>query len=285
MAKTSRGVYQAEGAPVVSPHGPPSTAPIPTICQRIRSGYHGVWHALTMRVRWSRGIVREQPAECLDGLSEFQRVRVSELTKRYHELFELRLGAATALKCYDYLDLLDQTFADAGLAVPTGGRVHDVGSANFWYAAALQALFRPDCLRGIEVDGYRLYPNGHSRWDAAQGYVQPFAGADYLVADYADMREEARTITAWFPFVTPGPVVAWRLPLTVLAPHRLFASVAANLDKDGLFVMVNHGAEEAAIAATYASAAGLSALHTCLAVPVLRSRPMAPVVSLWRRIR
>jgi len=42
-----------------------------------------------------------------------------------------------------------------------------------------------------------------------------------------------------------------------LAPDRLFAGVRRNLRARGVFFMVNHGPEEARIAAEYCSAAGL----------------------------
>ena len=34
----------------------------------------------------------------------------------------------------------------------------------------------------------------------------------------------ADLITAWFPFLTPAAILAWRLPLSLLAPERLFAA-------------------------------------------------------------
>jgi hypothetical protein len=71
------------------------------------------------------------------------------------------------------------------------------------------------------------------------------------------MESRADVITAWFPFVTVSPILAWRLPLTVFSPVRLFHRIARNLTPQGLFFMVNQGTEEAAVAATYCRQTGL----------------------------
>ncbi len=93
------------------------------------------------------------------------------------------------------------------------------GAASFWYAAPLRAFFRPRRLLGVDVEGFRL--------------------------------------TAWFPFGTPAAILAWRLPLSLLQPECLFRQIHHNLRPDGLFVMINHGIGEAALAAELCIAARL----------------------------
>jgi hypothetical protein len=51
--------------------------------------------------------------------------------------------------------------------------------------------------------------------------------------------------------------LAWRLPLTLLAPERLCRQIRHNLRPGGLYFMVNHGLEEAALANGCCIAAGL----------------------------
>jgi hypothetical protein len=51
--------------------------------------------------------------------------------------------------------------------------------------------------------------------------------------------------------------LAWRLPLTLLAPERLFRQIRHNLRPDGVYFMVNHGSHEAALASDCCTAAGL----------------------------
>ena len=168
------------------------------------------------------------------------------------------MSAATSTNNYEYLDILDRAWGDSGLPRPEGGVVCDVGSASFWYAAALQAFFRPRELVGVEVEGHRLFKDGHSRIDYAAGYVGQIPGARFLVADYVDCELPADVITAWFPFLTPAALLAWRLPLSMLTPERLFARIYLNLRPKGLLVLVNHGAAEAAIAKVLCSAVGLA---------------------------
>ena len=60
----------------------------------------------------------------------------------------------------------------------------DVGCASFWYAAALEAFFRPRAMVGVDVEGYRLFKDGRTRSDYAAGYVGQRPNARFVVADY-----------------------------------------------------------------------------------------------------
>lgn len=53
--------------------------------------------------------------------------------------------------------------------------------------------------------------------------------ARFIVADYATCELPADVVTAWFPVVTPTAILAWRLPLSLLAPERLFRRIYHNL--------------------------------------------------------
>jgi hypothetical protein len=194
------------------------------------------------------------------------------------------MTAATSTNNYEYLDILDRAWADSGLPRPVGGVVCDVGSASFWYAAALHAFFRPRELVGVEVEGHRLFKDGHSRIDYAAGYVGQIPGARFLVADYVDCEVPADVITAWFPFMTPAALLAWRLPLSLLTPERLFARIYRNLRPKGLLVLVNHGAAEAAIAYGLCDAAGLNPLSSFAYLSAFRAHRASPaMLSCWTR--
>ena len=106
------------------------------------------------------------------------------------------------------------------------------------------------------------FKDGHTRIDYAAGYLGQIPGARFLVADYVDCELPADVITAWFPFLTPAALLAWRLPLSLLTPERMFARIHHNLRPKGLLVMVNHGAAEAAIARELCDAAGLTPLSS-----------------------
>src|ERR1700727_1610710 len=143
--------------------------------------------------------------------------------------FELRMSAATSLNNYEYLDILDRGWSGSGMDRPAGGELCDVGCASFWYAATLQAFFRPDRMVGVEVEGHRLFRDGRTRIDYAAGYLAQLPTAEFLVRDYASHDAPADVITSWFPFVTPAAIFASRLPLSLLAPEKLFQPIRPNL--------------------------------------------------------
>jgi hypothetical protein len=279
IAEVDCPVYNAEQT--VSGGAAPS--PPYSLPQRLRSGYHAFWYWLGEGLAWSRGLYRERPVEQLTHLSGSQQARIALLRRQFGVRFEQQCSALTTLKNYDYLDILDQAWTAWGQPRPVGGVVHDVGSSNFWYARALHAFFTPAALTGVEVEGYRIYYNGYSRWDYARGYVQSLPQTTFEIADYAQYEQPADTIMAWYPFVTPAPVLAWRMPLAFLAPQALFARIAMNLNPSGVFVMVNQGPEEADAAAEYCRHAGLRIESSCEVRLTLRRRRKPPVVSWWRR--
>ncbi|MEK9141817.1 MAG: hypothetical protein AAB308_12260 [Nitrospirota bacterium] len=250
--------------------------------QTLRSRYHAFWYHLGKRLAWSRGIYRERPAERLQHLSGIQQERMASLRRRFRVRFEQRVEQLTALKRYDYLDILAQAWSAWKLPHPTGGVVQDIGSSNFWYAAALHAFFRPTELVGIEVEGHRIYINGYSRLDYAHGYIEDLPNTTFFVGDYTCYHRPADVVTAWYPFVTPDPVLAWRMPLSVLDPIALFSRVAHNLPPHGLFIMVNQDRKEAAIAAAWCEQVGLARYGSCEIAASLRPR-LPAVASCWRR--
>ncbi len=262
------------------PNLPPTIRPY-TLGQRWRSRYHAIWYHLSERMRWSRRPYRETPVGHLSGLAPWQATRIEALRAQYGATFEAWYGRHTALANYAYLDLLDQAWHATARVIPAGGRATDVGCANFWYAHTLHRFFRPSILTGVDVEGFRLYPTGYSRYDAAAGYVADLPHTSFVVADYSTLEEQVDVITAWFPFVTPAPVLAWRLPLTLFSPEALFRRIARNLVHDGTFFMVNQGREEADIAAGYCHQAGLRALGRWVHPRPLRPRPHPPVASWW----
>jgi SAM-dependent methyltransferase len=254
-----------------------------SLFQRLRSMRHGFWFGVSERVRWSRGIHHETPALELPSLTPTQAARIAVLRERYQVQFESTLNASTSINNYEYLDILDRAWVESGIPRVAGGTVCDIGCASFWYAAALQAFFRPQRLVGIEIEGHRLFRDGRTRIDYASGYLAGMSNAHFMVADYARHHEPADVITAWFPFLTPAAILAWRLPLSLLAPERLFASIKHNLKPDGLFVMVNHGPQEAALAESLCTAAGLRPSSRWGETGAFsQHRLRLPLLSCWR---
>ena len=193
------------------------------------------------------------------------------------------MSVATSVNNYEYLDILDRAWDVAAMSRRSGGVLCDIGSASFWYAAALQAFFRPDRLLGVEIEGHRLFRDGRSRIDHAAGYVKNLPNGEYIIADYARYAAPADVITAWFPFLTPAAILAWRLPLSLLAPEKLLAQVKRNLNSGGAFVMVNHGRREAILAEAVCVSAGLALLTTWAGRALLSEhRARTPILSVWQ---
>ena len=237
------------------------TTPRITLSDRLRSGYHRFWYEASQTLRWTRGTYREAPIGTHHNLTPSQRDRIEELSLIYGIRFELRYPLETSLFNYGYLDLLDRARQALNWTTPYKQHVCDVGSANFAYAAALQAFFHPSYLIGTEVDGHRVYCNGRSRIDYAHGHIQDLPHTKYVVTDYRNFKNSADIVTAWYPFVTPKPLLAWRLPLSLFDPATLFATIATNLVIGGTFVMINHSPDEATVARNIAEATGLERCH------------------------
>ena len=163
--------------------------------QRIRSLRHGVWYGLSERIRWSRGVFVETPAIELCTVDLEQAERIAALRGRYQVQFEQRMNADTSARNYEYLDLLDRGWQESKVERPVGGELCDIGCASFWYAAALHVFFRPDRMVGVEVEGHRLFRDGHTRIDYAAGYLSHLPNARFVVADYTTYREPADIIT------------------------------------------------------------------------------------------
>jgi hypothetical protein len=252
-----------------------------SLSDRLRSGYHRIWYEATQALRWSRGTYREAPIGAGLNLAPAQRARINHLVTLYGAQFELRYPPETTLLNYGYLDLLDRARQTLNWTIPQHLQVCDVGSSNFAYAAALQTFFRPSRLVGTEVDGHRLYCNGRSRIDYANGHIQDLPNTHYTVVDYRQYYKSAEIITAWFPFVTPKPLLAWRLPLSLFDPAALFAQIANNLVIGGTFVMINHSPTETIVARNIAESVGLVCRGQYVHDAPLRPRTQPAVLTLW----
>lgn len=248
---------------------------------RLRSGYHRVWHEAMQALRWSRGPFRPGSTGPLTNLTPSQYGRIGWLATTYHVRFEETFSPETALVNYVYLDVLDGARHALDWTVSANQRVCDIGSANFVYAAALHAFFHPAQLVGVEVDGHRVYCNGRSRIDYALGHIQELPWTEYVTADYRHYIRPAELITAWYPFVSPKPLLAWRLPLTQFNPGAFFARIAHNLLIGGLFIMINHNSNEAEVARGIAEDAGLVCTGHYVHKTSLRSRIENPELTLW----
>jgi SAM-dependent methyltransferase len=254
-----------------------------SLLERLRSLRHAFGYGVSERIAWRRGAFEETPARDLSIPDRVLAERIAALRTRYQVQFESSLNASSSFNNYEYLDLLDRGWQESALQRPQGGVLYDVGCASFWYAATLQAFFQPHRLVGVDVEGYRLFRDGRTRRDYAEGYLMTVPNGRFLIADYSRHEAPADVITAWFPFLTATAILGWRLPLSLLSPGRLMQQISHNLAPGGLFLMVNHGPEEFQIAIQLCVAAGLRAeAHWQDERRLLAARGRPAVLSWWR---
>lgn len=255
----------------------------PSLLMRLQSLHHAYWLWLSSAIRWRRGNYRERPAGSLDGFKPQQRARIETLKAEYGIAFEQQFDRANTAENYTYLDLLDQFRRHCGQIWPAGRDTLDLGSKNFYYAPVLHAAFRPTALTGLEVEGYRLYPNFYSRYDYAQAYIRDLLNTRFVVGDVRAYQEPAGLVTCFYPFVFADVHVAWYLPLHLFDPEAYFAKLARLLRDESYLIMVNQGQAEYAAASALCEHSGLRlCAHLEIARP-LTTRRLPPQVSMWQR--
>jgi SAM-dependent methyltransferase len=189
--------------------------------------------------------------------------RESELRERYR-LEPLRSHSTVALyrKNLYLLDILEE--AAHGLDLPPRGtgpdglrplRALDVGSQDWHYVFALErwlaqgaaaqgaGTHRDVVLRGVELDGYGIYPDLRSRCDYARAYAAQTGNPSvaYEVADFLDVRGSDLDVITWFyPFVARHHLLLWGLPLRHFAPARLIEKAAMMLRPGGWLAAFTH---------------------------------------------
>jgi SAM-dependent methyltransferase len=214
---------------------------------------------LRSRLRWSRGpaVLPDEPKhglfDWLEGPARAAALQRAHALEGRYDLGALR-ARSTRLVYAENLALLDRLEAlvgDGPVPVAADGtlRAVDVGCGVFQYATALQRWLvrggvgaaRAVRLTGIEIDGYGVYPDGHSRADHAAAHAAlAGAGTSFRVADVT--RQSLASVdvaTLFYPFLSAYPLLRWGSPLSHLRPRRLLAATVAALRPGGLLVVAN----------------------------------------------
>ncbi|GEM_PF-819732 len=102
-------------------------------------------------------------------------------------------------------------------------------------------------LRGVEVDGYGIYPDFRSRKDYAGAYAARTGNPDvtYEIGDILEAQGGGLDIvTIFYPFVTRHHLLLWGLPLRLFRPAQLLIKAAALIRPGGWLLVFTHTLKE-----------------------------------------
>jgi len=175
--------------------------------------------------------------------------------------FEARRLAPETETVRDALYLLGMVAAaldDAGVELPDPLDVLDIGAKNWHYVRALWALLagyggarRELALKGIEIDPFVVYRDGHSRYDWAKLYARSCPGTHYLVGDALAHEGQYDLVLVLFPIMLPDEHLDWGLPLDRYRPHDLLAHAWKLTRSGGTLLVTCYDYERQALEATW----------------------------------
>ena len=211
-------------------------------------------------LRWSRGkpALRQEAKDDLFAYLSQGRGEAEARAKELHGRYALgplagRSTAALYRKNLSLLDDLETATKDLPLPSPGGGAIRalDVGSQDWYYVFALERWLDrlnrqagvPVELTGVELDGYEVYGDFHSRRDYAAAYLEQTGNprVRYLVADFLEVTVAGQDIVfIFYPLLLRYQLLLWGLPLRYFAPGRLLAHAAALTRPGGWLVVFCH---------------------------------------------
>lgn len=130
----------------------------------------------------------------------------------------------------------------------------DVGARNWSYVEALYRFLETHTegdflLHGIEIDGYRLFDDLHSRADYAEAYIKDLLNARYEVGDVMDHTASYDVISCFLPFVFLDPCLDWGLTRQHFRPEAFLCHLVSRLNPGGTLIVLNQGEDEAEVQA------------------------------------
>jgi hypothetical protein len=208
-------------------------------------------------LRWSRGkpkLHQESKDDLFAYLQEGQseaEERAAALHGRYQLEPLARLSTTSLYRKNLYLlDTLEKATQDLPLPFSDTRIVKalDVGSQDWYYVFVLERWLQLHnrrngesvVLTGIELDGYEIYADFHSRRDYALTYVEQTGNPEvhYEIGDFLEFREgDYDIIFIFYPLLLRYQLLLWGLPLRYFAPKSIL-SQAASLTRPGGWVVV-----------------------------------------------
>lgn len=231
-------------------------APATELCFAVRSS-----------LRWSRGLPGR---DALAGAPTFAwapepiraalQLRADGLEQRYGIAGAVAdLAPELRARNYGRLEQLDRLAE--GLAAPrlrAGAlRAADFGSGDFFYAGALSRWLssagrtrRADVeLRAVEVDGYGLQRDGHSRADHGRGRAAAASGSGFRVSfEVGDAVTAGWTdldvVSLFFPYLSSIGGLQRGSPWSQVRPREVLSAAVASLRPGGWMVVANRTSRE-----------------------------------------
>jgi hypothetical protein len=168
-----------------------------------------------------------------------------------HDLYE-NSSAENYRQNLFYLEMLEHAFSEADVQMPQNINTADIGPSDWFYVKALYAALKWWCnpdgrevqLTGYEADAFRVYPNGFSRYDFAQSYIQGLEKVQYIPEKFSRKAEKYDLITMLFPFVFIKDHLKWGLPFRRFNPIELLRDTWDSLKHGGVLIIVNQGEAE-----------------------------------------
>ena len=165
------------------------------------------------------------------------------------------------LENLNLLSLLNQVSTEINIPPPPiisePVRVLEVGMKNWSTLPALTSFLklkteRPVSITGIELDLWRVYTNGKSRFDELQdniALVKHVASdnveINWLEGDVCELDEKPFDIVCCFlPFVFENPHLLWGLPRRYFNPNVFFQKLSQLVSPEGYLVLCNQGEAE-----------------------------------------
>jgi hypothetical protein len=227
---------------------------------RIPGNAFSFWIRQTLH--WSRGnpkLYQESKDHLFAYLESGQaqskaEAREAELNQRY-QLAPLAKNSTAALyrKNLYLLDTLETVTEDLPCLKENAIHVKalDIGSQDWHYVFGLERWLRfknrpvrrSVSLTGIELDGYGIYADFHSRHNYAQAYVEQTENpaVHYQIGDFLKVKEGAYDIISiFYPFVTRHQILLWGLPLRFFSPKNFLEHAAALTKVGGCLLVYCH---------------------------------------------
>lgn len=226
----------------------------------ITSVKNAIGHSLRQLIKRKKGIPlipNESKQELFSHLPLNERkqadVTAGQLFSDFHlnDLYE-NSSADNYRQNLFYLEMLERAFSEANVQIPQKIVAADIGPSDWFYVKALYAALKwwnnPDGrevqLTGYEADAFRVYPNGFSRYDFAQNYIQGLEKIKYIPEKFIPQPENYDLITMLFPFVFIKNHLKWGLPFRRFNPIELLRDVWDSLKPGGVLIIVNQGEAE-----------------------------------------